>query len=137
MNVSEIMTRAVKSCGLDSDLAAVAMEMWNHDCGCIPVVDGSGRPIGIITDRDIAMAGALRGESLSSIIIGEVIEGHTLHCCRGGDPVQSALKTIWAEHVRRLPLVDGDGRLESILSVDDIVACAERGKRGQGAPALS
>ena len=59
MNVGEIMTQAVKFCGPDSDLESVAMDMWNHDCGCIPVVDENGKPVGIITDRDIAMAGAL------------------------------------------------------------------------------
>ena len=137
MNVRDIMTHEVKACGLDSDLEAVAMDMWNHDCGSIPVVDGVGKPIGIITDRDIAMAGALKGLPLAEISIRDVIEGHQLHCCRGEDSIQSALKTKWAEHVRRLPVINGDGRLEGILSVDDIVACAERGKRGQGAPALS
>ena len=137
MNVGEIMTQAVKACGLDSDLESVAMDMWNHDCGSIPVVDESGKPLGIITDRDIAMAGALQGEALRNIKIGDVIEGHALHCCRSQDSVQSALKTMWAEHVRRLPVINGDGRLAGILSVDDIVACAERGKRGHGAPELS
>jgi CBS domain-containing protein len=137
VNVDEIMTPTVKACGLNSDLASVAMDMWNHHCGSVPVVDEDGRPIGIITDRDIAMAGALKGEVLRNIRISEVIQGHSLHCCRSEDSVQSALKTIWAENVRRLPVVNGDGRLAGILSVDDIVACAERGKRGHGVPALS
>jgi CBS domain-containing protein len=137
MNVGEIMTQAVKFCGPDSDLESVAMDMWNHDCGCIPVVDENGKPVGIITDRDIAMAGALKGQPLRDIRISDVIKGHTLHCCHSEDPVQSALKTMWAEHVRRLPVINGDGRLQGILSVDDIIACAERGKRGHGVPALS
>lgn len=137
MNVDEIMTPAVKACTLDSDLASVAMDMWNHHCGSVPVVDEAGKPVGIVTDRDIAMAGALKGEPLRNIKIGDVIQGHTLHCCRSEDSVQSALKTIWAESVRRLPVINGEGRLAGMLSVDDIVACAERGKRGHGVPVLS
>lgn len=137
MNVDEIMTPAVKACTLDSDLASVAMDMWNHHCGSVPVVDADGKPVGIVTDRDIAMAGALKGEPLRNIKISDVIQGHTLHCCRSEDSVQSALKTIWAESVRRLPVINDKGRLAGILSVDDIVACAERGKRGHGVPVLS
>lgn len=137
MNVGEIMTQAVKACSPDSDLESVAMDMWNHDCGCIPVVDEAGKPVGIITDRDIAMAGALKGEALRNIRISEVIKGHRLHCCYTADPVQVALKTMWAEHVRRLPVIDSDGCLAGILSVDDIIVSAERGKRGHGVPALS
>lgn len=137
MNVSDVMTRNVRSCTPQTDLETVAMEMWNGDCGSVPVVNDNGMPIGMITDRDIAMAGALQHKALRDISTSQVINGHDLQCCNSKDTVDSALQAIATAHVRRLPVIDDNGCLQGILSVDDVVACAERGKRGQGKPDLS
>ncbi len=137
MNVSDVMTRDVRSCTPQTDLETVAMEMWNGDCGSVPVINEKGMPIGMITDRDIAMAGALQHKALSDICAGEVINGHDVYCCSAQETMDAALQAIASGHVRRLPVVDENGCLQGILSVDDIVACAERGKRGEGKPELS
>ncbi len=137
MNVSDVMTHNVRSCTPQTDLETVAMEMWNGDCGSIPVMNDNGMPIGMITDRDIAMAGALQHKALRDICTSEVINGRDLQCCNSEDSIDSALQIIAAGHVRRLPVIDGNGCLQGILSVDDVIACAERGKRGEGKPELS
>ena len=57
MNVSELMTTSVKSCGLHgNDLHRAAQMMWESDCGALPVLDADNRVVGMITDRDICMA---------------------------------------------------------------------------------
>ncbi|GMQ87876.1 MAG: CBS domain-containing protein [Gammaproteobacteria bacterium] len=137
MRVSEVMTANVRFCTPQTDLETVAMEMWNGDCGSIPVMNNDRMPIGMITDRDIAMAGALQHKALCDITTGEVINGHDVQCCNSEDAIDSALQAIAARHVRRLPVIDGNGCLQGILSVDDVVGCAERGKRGEGKPDLS
>jgi CBS domain-containing protein len=137
MKVSELMTRDIRSCTPETDLETVATEMWNGDCGSIPVLNDNGIPIGIITDRDIAMAAALQHKALREITTGDVINGRAVECCRSEDSVDSALHAIINTHVRRLPVIDADGRLQGMLSVDDIIVRAERGKRGQGKPDLS
>src|SRR5687767_2241764 len=55
MKVQEVMTEGVKTCGSDANLATAAAIMWNADCGVLPVVD-DGKVIGVITDRDMAIA---------------------------------------------------------------------------------
>lgn len=52
VKVEEVMTRDVKSCAPDTDLAAAVKMMWDNDCGALPVVDERDRAVGMITDRD-------------------------------------------------------------------------------------
>ncbi len=137
MRVSDVMTTNIRSCTPQTDLETVAMEMWNGDCGSIPVMSDTGMPIGMITDRDIAMAGALQHRALCDIETSEVINGNGVRCCNTEDSIESALQTMSDAHIRRLPVIDDSGSLQGMLSVDDVVACAERGKRGEGKPELS
>ena len=60
MRVKELMTSDVKTCSLDTNLAAAAKIMWDSDCGAVPVTDERGRVVGVITDRDICIAAATR-----------------------------------------------------------------------------
>jgi CBS domain-containing protein len=137
MRVSEVMTSEPISCTPQTDLETVAMQMWNGDCGSIPVMNDSGTPIGMITDRDIAMAAALQHKALLDICTSEVISGRDVKCCKAQDSIDAALQAMTEAQVRRLPVIDDDGCLQGILSVDDVVVCAERGKRGEGKPELS
>jgi len=135
MKAEDIMTRDVQSCRPEANLAQAAALMWDYDCGAMPVVDDSNRVIGIITDRDIAIAAATKGRRATDISVGEVMSGNVYACARDED-VKSALKTMRRERVRRLPVIGGDGRLAGILSVNDIVLHAEEGK-GKQAPEIS
>lgn len=137
MYVHELMTREVGTCGPDTPLDAVAMMMWQRDCGAIPVVDPQGLPIGILTDRDVAMSAALNHKPLWELRAGDVLNSRPTHTCRAGDNVKSALRIMWAQHVRRLPVVDDEGHLTGIVSMDDLIARAERGSRGAPPPELS
>ncbi len=56
MNVGDLMTRDVKTCRSHDSLDRAARIMWDHDCGCVPVVDANGKAVGMITDRDVCMA---------------------------------------------------------------------------------
>ncbi len=64
MNVSDLMTTAVKSCVIGDSLQRAAQLMWENDCGVVPVLDGEGRVVGMITDRDICMAAYTHGQAL-------------------------------------------------------------------------
>ena len=60
MKVRDLMTSRVRTCRPSTSLADVVSEMWEGDCGVLPVVNDEGRVIGMITDRDICIALATR-----------------------------------------------------------------------------
>lgn len=132
MKVQEIMTTEVGNCGLETNLAAVARIMWERDCGAVPVLDHEGRAIGILTDRDICMALTTRNHLASELTAGDVISG-TIQTCAPEDAVGKALQTMRDAQLRRLPVVDADGKLKGILSINDIILNSKKGKSKKGA----
>lgn len=127
MNVKDIMARDVSSCSAAASAESVALAMWDHDCGCIPVCDACGRPTGIITDRDIAVTAALQHRPLCHIQARAIVGDRRLVVCREGDGVAAALDAMRRHRVRRLPVVDSDGRLSGMLSLGDVFAVASAG----------
>jgi CBS domain-containing protein len=133
MKIKELMTSDVKSCGLDTNLAAAAKIMWEEDCGAIPVTDEGGHVVGVITDRDICIAGATRSRTEGDIAVRDVISG-AVYTCAPGDDARAALETMRQRQVRRLPVVDHGGHLTGIVSIHDIAVQARSGK-GSDVPA--
>jgi len=135
MKVQDVMTRNVKSCRPESSVDQAAMLMWDNDCGALPVVDNESRVMGMITDRDIAIAASSRGQVTSQIRVGDVMSGNVYGCAEDED-IKSALHTMRREKVRRLPVINYDGRLSGILSINDIVLRAGEARTGW-APEIS
>ena len=127
MRVQDIMTANVDACSPDSDLAAATTIMWKRDCGSVPVVDNDRKVVGMITDRDICMAVATRNKLASEIKVGEVISGN-VYACAPDDKVRDALETMQSAQLRRLPVVDANGVLHGILSINDVVIHSDKGR---------
>lgn len=125
MNVQDIMTTEVATCSPDTNLESIASMMWNKNCGSIPVLNQNGEPIGIITDRDIAMGCALNHKPLWELTANDILGGRQVHLCRASDSVKSSLQQMSQNHIRRLPVIGDDGHLVGMLSLGDIVAYAE------------
>jgi CBS domain-containing protein len=119
MKVRDVMTSRVQTCCPESNLAATIENMWRADCGALPVVDSLGRVIGIITDRDIAIALGTKNRPASDVSVGEVMSSRVC-VCSPEDDVDVAMHTIAAHKVRRLPVVDADGDLTGIVTLNDI-----------------
>ncbi|MDX6694132.1 MAG: hypothetical protein QOF02_1735 [Blastocatellia bacterium] len=132
MKVREIMTGAVGSCGMETNLAAAARIMWERDCGSVPVLDNEGHVIGMITDRDICMALTTRNRLASDVTVGDVISG-AVKTCAPEDAVVDALKAMRGEQLRRLPVVDSEGELVGIISINDVILNSKQGKSKKGA----
>ena len=135
MKVRDIMTKAPIFCHPDSNLAAAAEKMWAHDCGLLPVVDNELGVVGVITDRDICIALGTKDKRASSISVRETMTA-TVHICAPEEEIHSALKVMEKGRVRRLPVVNREGKLMGVLSMDDIVLVAERGD-GRKTPELA
>lgn len=118
MKIERIMTGEPASCTSEDHLAAAATKMWSEDCGILPVVD-DGVLAGVVTDRDIAMAVAMKGVAPSGVKVGEVASGR-IFSCAPDDDVAAALLAMREHKVRRLPVVD-HGRLVGLVSLNDIV----------------
>jgi len=136
MIVKEVMNHEVTTCRPDATLESAAMLMWNGDCGTVAIVDDENKVIGIITDRDICMAVALQHKTASEIQVQEVMS-RQLFTCHPENDIMNALKTMSFQKVRRLPVINDSGQLEGIISIEDIIARADRGRRGIQTPELS
>ncbi|ADE14998.1 CBS domain containing protein [Nitrosococcus halophilus Nc 4] len=137
MNVKDLMIKNVATCGPETTLDTVALLMWDKDCGSIPIVDGEGALIGVITDRDIAMGCGLNHKAPWEITAREVWNNRQVFTSHPDDDIHTALQAMSEHRIRRLLVTDGNGHLEGILSADDIVACSEKGMSGRRAPELS
>ena len=120
MEVREIMSRKPICCKATDHLADVAWKMYEGDCGVLPVLGEKGEVVGMITDRDVAIATMTRNKPPSEIFVAEVMSGN-VHACGPGDKLESALETMAAERVRRLPVLDAERRVVGVLSMNDVI----------------
>jgi CBS domain-containing protein len=113
------MTYDVQTCGRETNLATVAMQMWRGDFGAMPVVAGR-KVVGMITDRDICMAAATKHRDPANIRAKEVISGQVYGCSADTD-IRAALRIMQQKKVRRLPIISAeDESLQGILSMNDL-----------------
>ena len=127
MKAAEVMTREVQTCTPETNLAAAAMQMWNGDCGALPVVGDDGKVVGMITDRDICIAAATNHQDIACIKVGEVTTGE-VKSCAPQTSFRDALILFEEGRVRRLPVLDENKKLICILSLSDIVLHTEEGR---------
>jgi CBS domain-containing protein len=120
MKVREVMTKQASFCGPDASLSQAAELMWKRKCGFLPVMGEGGNVIGVITDRDISIALGTRNRRPSEVLVKDVVSSR-LFTCTADDSVACALTTMRIEGLRRLPVIDREGALEGVLSIDDLV----------------
>ena len=130
MKVKDLCTRLVRTCGPDTSLSTAGWIMWEGDCGFLPIVDEDLKLHGVLTDRDICMAVATKYRPAAEIAAREVSGGKAF-TCRLEDDVKRAMEIMRKESVRRLPVVDAEGRLEGVLSLNDIVLAARSAGRAR------
>jgi CBS domain-containing protein len=117
---SEWMTSEVRACRPDSDLGEAAWLMWEHDCGALPVVDGGGKLVGMVTDRDVAMASLFQGQPLRAVPVSACM-ARDPHACAPSDSIERVIRVMADHQVRRVPVVGDDGSVRGILSVSDLL----------------
>jgi CBS domain-containing protein len=137
MKIQDVMTSAVRTCRPESNLADVVRDMWEADCGVVPVVGDDGRVIGMITDRDICVAVATQGRMANQIAVQEVARNSRVSSCLATDETTTALKTMQEQQLHRLPVVDSEGYLRGIVSLNDIVTHKGAANATQIATALA
>jgi CBS domain-containing protein len=126
MRAEQLMTRNVYTCKSEDSLEHAAGLMWQRDVGCLVVVDDELRPMGMITDRDVAMAAFLQGVPLKDGRVASAM-ARDVRTCRGDEPLADVEALMRMAKIRRVPVVDGDGRLMGLLTLGDIARSSQSG----------
>ena len=125
MRVEQLMSRDVKSCNESDPLVKAVQLMWERDIGCVPVLDAKGGLTGVITDRDCVMAAMMQGRRLDEIEVGTVMSRKVV-TCQPGDTLETAAMAMKKAQVRRLPIVDKQGKVVGMIALTDLSRAAER-----------
>jgi CBS domain-containing protein len=91
--------------------------------GVLPVIDADHRVTAVVTDRDVCCALARSDRRASELRVGDIASAPP-YTCLASDDVSAALATMRAFALRRLPVVDARGRLDGLLSFDEVVLAA-------------
>ncbi|MCA8976173.1 MAG: CBS domain-containing protein [Planctomycetes bacterium] len=123
MKTIELMSTEPRSVRVVDRLDAAARAMWEGDCGIVPVLDGEGAVVGVITDRDLCMASYTQGRALSEIPVA-VAMARKVVACRPDESVAAVMQTMQQLRVHRLPVVDARNKLVGMISTNDLVRAA-------------
>jgi CBS domain-containing protein len=114
MNLLKIAKPAVTVGPEITVMAAITM-MEDATVGAVVVVD-AGEIKGMFTERDVMLRIVLAKKDPSQTLIGDVMTSSVLTISKETTP-DEALKTMWERHFRHLPVVDGEGRVEAMVSI--------------------
>ena len=119
MLVKDVMTRPVRTCRPAASVGTAAQTMRDARCGCLPVVDGHGKLLGIVTDRDICLLVAARRDPWD-VPVSDIMSADVL-ICRPTDRIDVALVAMKENGVRRVPAVDSRDHVKGLVSIDDLI----------------
>ncbi len=119
MQALDLMTADPVCCTPASTSREVARLMREHDCGCVPVLEGKGgRVIGVVTDRDIACRCVAEGKSPKTPI--KEIMTLNPQCCRPDDDLAAVEQIMIMGQVRRVPVIDAKGHCVGMIAQADL-----------------
>jgi CBS domain-containing protein len=127
--VRDAMTTNPKTLSSSASVVDAAKLMKGEDVGVIPIVDGD-RLTAVVTDRDITINVVAAGKDPQSTTVGEIASKNLITI----DPDQNldeALRLMARHQVRRLPVVEEDGRLVGILAQADVAEHADAKRTGE------
>lgn len=124
MNCEQIMKTDIECVSPETTVRDVARRMRDHQIGFLPVCDEFMRPLGAVTDRDLALRVLAEDRSaeteVSTVMTSEVV------ACRPEDDLEYARELMAQRHKSRIMCVSRAGRLEGIISLSDIAQRDER-----------
>jgi CBS domain-containing protein len=129
------MTSNPRTVSSDTSVADAAKLMRDEDVGSLPIVDGD-RLVGTVTDRDITIRVTAEGRDPKSTNVSEVASRDLVTV----DPQQNldeALRLMARHQVRRLPVVEEDGRLVGVVAQADVAQQADEGRVGETVEQIS
>ncbi len=111
--------REVVTVGLESPVIVAAQRMRDERVGCV-VVSREGRPVGILTDRDLALRVVAAGRDAERTTVAQVVTFEAVSLLHT-DTIETALSRMREFGVRRLPIVNEAGMITGIVTADDLL----------------
>jgi CBS domain-containing protein len=132
MKVKHVMTRDPACCTPETTLRAVAEMFIDHDCGAVPVVESheSMKPLGIVTDRDIACRAIAKGANALDLAARDCMTSPCV-TIRDDQSLQECIEAMEENRVRRLIVVDEFDRCCGIVSQADVALHAPKRKTAE------
>jgi CBS domain-containing protein len=127
-NIRDVMTKDPHALASGATVMEAARAMRDEDTGIVPIVDGD-KLVGTLTDRDITIRVVAEGKSPEHVTVGEIASRELVTI----DPQQEldeALRLMARHQVRRLPVVEEDGKLVGIVAQADIARNASDAQTG-------
>jgi CBS domain-containing protein len=127
-SIRDIMTPNPRSVDTQATVVEAARVMRDENVGIVPITEGD-RLVGTVTDRDIAVRVVAEGRNPESTTVGEIASRELVTI----DPQQDldeALRLMARHQVRRLPVVEEDGKLVGIVAQGDIALHASDEQTG-------
>ena len=124
MKAGELCTRRTITADPGESVVDAARRMTKEDVGDLIVVEDIGgkvHPVGIVTDRDLVTGALSLGDTRTlSLDVRDVMQADLITAFED-EPIEAVLAKLKRRHVRRIPIVDREGGLQGVLTLDDIV----------------
>ncbi|WP_162615904.1 CBS domain-containing protein [Solilutibacter oculi] len=118
-DITSVMTANPCCCRENTPLKDVAQMMIDNDCGMIPVVDADNKPVGTVTDRDITTRVVAAGKDASAACACDAMTS-PIKTVTDATSLYDATCVMEAEKIRRVIVVDGDGKLAGVAALADL-----------------
>ena len=129
MKAKDLMTPDPTTCKPSDNLKTILEVMRKEDCGIVPITEGNGenRVVGVVTDRDIALALGERDERPSAVRVSEVMTTDIVSCEPDAD-VREVSRKMQDAQVRRILVVEG-GRLLGVIATADLARASTQSSK--------
>lgn len=122
MKIGDICNRDVVTITKDGSILEAVKLMRAHHVGDVVVTDAddASRPVGILTDRDVVVEILAEELELDAVTVGDAMSRSLVTAPRDADLFET-IRFMGTKGVRRVPVLDDDGHLHGVLSIDDVV----------------
>jgi len=129
LTAADVMTANPRTCSTFSTVLEAVLIFRDADCGAVPVIE-DGKPVGVLTDRDVALALADHDDSLSRLPVSQIMSRGVVSVSPTAS-IDTVVEQFGDQGVRRLLVVDPQDRLVGIIGWVDIAHYVPDRKVGQ------
>lgn len=119
VTAADLMTANPRTCSTFSTVLEATMIFRDADCGAVPVLD-DGKPVGVLTDRDVALALVEHGDNLSRLAVSDIMTQGVVSVAPT-EGLEAVADRFADKGVRRLLVIDSGGQLTGIIAWADLV----------------